>query len=171
MRILLVFFAVSLLIEVIVDLLALYKINNLWLFHISTLLEYTLLILVFSYWQKKDILKLSLRLSIPLFLLIWFAAKLFLESFNQFDNFTSSMAGVILVVVSSYTLYDLSKENSVSLSRDPRFWVGSAVLIYYTGNLMLFALSNIITIWAIHSILNIIANLIYSGGFLCLRRR
>lgn len=172
MRILLRYFAIVLLVDVILYYTSfIIKINNLWLFHIFTLVEYSFLILVFSSWQKNALLKRNMRLSIPIFAMIWVMAKFFLEGFNEIDNFTSSVESVLLVVVSAYTLYDLNKENVVSIYKEPRFWVAGAVLIYFSGNLLCFAFSNVVLVWPIHSVLNIIANLLYTGGFLCLPRR
>lgn len=170
MKLLLSLFTIVLLVDAILFYMSFNQINNLWLLHIFTLIEYSFLILVFASWQKNAFLKRCLRLSIPLFALIWFASKLFLEGFNQIDNFTSSLESMLLVGVSAYTLYDLSKEYLFTIYKEYRFWVAGAVLIYFTGNQLFFALSNIINVWPLHSALNIIANLSYTLGFLCLPR-
>lgn len=145
--------------------------SNLWVFHVFTLLEYSLLVLVFSYWQKTDILRKALRLSIPVFALIWILAKFYVEDLTSFDNFTSSLENAVIIGVSGYALLELGKEDLNSLSREPRFWVSSGVLIYFAGNLILFAISSVIMMWWTHNVLRIIYNLCQAGGFLCLRRR
>ncbi len=145
--------------------------NNMMVFHIYTLVEYTFLIIIFSYWQKIKVVKTGLLISIPLFTLIWIIAKLFLEDPLRFDNFTSSLECAILVSVSAYTLFSMVGANLDSLFQEPRFWVSTSVLIYFSGNLIAFAISSIIVIWTIHNVLHIIADLCYAGGFLCLRRR
>ncbi len=145
--------------------------SNMMVFHIYTLVEYTFLIIIFSYWQKIKAVKTGLLISIPLFTLIWIIVKLFLEDPLRFDNFTSSLECAVLVSVSAYTLFSMVGENLKSLYREPRLWVSTAVLIYFSGNLITFALSSIIVIWTIHNVLHIIADLCYAGGFLCLRRR
>jgi len=146
--------------------------NNIWLYHFYTLIEYSLLIAAFSYWQKDFKLKRMFRISIPGFAVLWIGAKLFCENFSLPDNYTASLECVLLVAVSFSTLYALSKEHLDNIFRDPRFWVGSAVLVYFSGNLLTFALSNIIGNWSFHhQLMNITANLLYTGGFLCLRPR
>ena len=145
--------------------------SNIQVLHIYTLLEYSFLIIVFSYWQKSPSLRRYLLISIPLFALLGISAKIFLEAPTQFDNFTSSVEGAVLVGVSAYTLYGLILEDLGSLYREPRFWVSVAVLVYFSGNLVAFSLRPVIFIGVIHSILNIISNLCYTGGFLSLRRR
>lgn len=170
MKILLIFLTIAGLIGIIVTSLAFYKINNMWLFHIYTLLETSLLLFVFSYWQKKYVLRNRLRLIILVFALIWIGAKLYLESFSRLDSYTASLECVLLVGVSAYTLFNLNNENVNTLFRDQRFWVSSAVLFYFAGNAMTFSLGNIFNTWLIHSVLNIFANLLYTGGFIFQRR-
>lgn len=151
--------------------LALNRINNIWLFHLFTPLEYGILVMVFSYWQKEPLLRLVLRLSIPLFVLICLVNKLFLENLVSFDNFTVSLESSALIMISVFTLFSLYRDNSGLISKDPRFWITVAVLIYFAGNLPTFAFANIIALWSIHSILNITSNILFSGGFLCYRLR
>jgi len=151
--------------------LAANRTNTIWLFHLFTPLEYGFLVMVFSYWQKKPLLRLLLRLSIPLFALMCLVNKLFLESLVSFDNFTASLEGSALIMISVYTLFNLYRDNSGPISKDPRFWITVAVLIYFSGSLPTFAFANIIALWSIHSILNITSNILFSGGFLCYRLR
>ncbi len=169
MKILTILFTFILIVEILGFYLSFIGINYIWLIHLYTLLEYSLLMLIFSYWQKNNVLKRNLRLSIPFFTFIWIGAKVFMENLNQWDNYTASLECVLLVGVSAYTLFELSKDNTITIYKVPRFWVSGAVLIYFAGNLMVFSLINIIIItWPIHSALNIISNLCYTGGFLCL---
>jgi len=149
--------------------LAANRINNIWLFHLFTPLEYGFLVMVFSYWQKESLLRLVLRLSIPLFALICLLNKLYLEDLSRFDNFTTTLDGSALILISVYTLFGLYRDNSGPISRDPRFWITVAVLIYFSANLPLFAFANIIALWSIHHILNIASNILFTGGFLCHR--
>ena len=159
----------------LVDVFGLYlafnRINNIWLFHLFTPLEYGFLVMVFSYWQKKSLLRLVLRLSIPLFALICLVNKLFLENLVTFDSFTASLEGSALIMISVYTLFNLYRGNSGPISKDPRFWITVAVLIYFAGSLPTFAFANIIALWSIHNILNVSSNVLFTGGFLCYRLR
>lgn len=145
--------------------------NNMIELHIYTLLEYAFLMTILSYWQKTSAMKLYLRFSILLFALIWITAKIFLEEPTRFDSFTSSLESAVLAGASAFTLLGFLRENLESLYKQPRFWVVVAILIYFSGNLVAFALRPVIIVWSIHSMLNIISNLCYAGGFLCLRLR
>ncbi len=179
MRILTIFLVFVLLIEILGFSLFYNNFDNSWLFHIFTLIEYSFLVFIFSNWQINTILKHILRLSILFFTLVWISAKLLFENFNSMDNYTASLESILLIAISVLTLYSLTKENEKPLFIDSRFWICGAVLIYFSGNFMTFAFSNIIgslladkiILPPIHSILNIIANLCYAGGFLCIYPR
>ena len=180
MKILFIFFGFVFIINALSAYFALQGTNNLWLFHIYTLLEYSALMLVFSYWQKTEKSTLTLRLAIAAFFVAWLIAKSFLENLQQSDSFSSSLASVLLIGVSSYMLFVLFQQNSFSLVRDFRFWVLSAVLIDHASRVILFALDNIvlhlpiadvIKLWSFHWLITIIANFLYSGSFLCRQYR
>ena len=171
MRLLLLLFASMALVEALSFYQAYNYRGTIWLFHLYTPVEYSLLALVFSFWQKRAFLRKMLLYSIPLFVLICVGSELFLATSNNFDNFTASLESVLLVAISSFTLLGINLEDGGNILGDPRFWVGTAVLIYFAGNLMIFGLSEEITFWWTHNSLNISANLLFSGGFLCLLRR
>ncbi|MEE9238408.1 MAG: hypothetical protein V3U58_02490 [Thermodesulfobacteriota bacterium] len=124
---------------------------------------------LFSYWQV-DKLKSVLRGSIVLFFLIWIVSKFWIEDFKSMDNFTSSLSSLLIASIALFTLVTILMETPVTpIYKLPKFWVSTAVLIYFAGNLFGFALSSIIIVWPIHNILLIVANLGYAGAFLCRR--
>ena len=103
-------------------------------------------------------------------------SMLFLENVRHFNNFSRPMASLILTMVSAYTLFELNKEKIVSVVREPRFWICSGVLLYYTSTLFLFSLSNTLLDLPMHIVkllfefnivMNIAANIFYTKGFLC----
>ncbi len=171
LKILVAYFALVVLVEAYCLYQAYNSGNTMWIFRFYTPIEYSFLVLVFSFWQKRAFLRRMLLYSIPLFVLIYLGSESFLETSNNFDNFTASLESVLLVGISAFTLLGINQEDKGNILRDPRFWVGTAVLIYFSGNVMIFALSKEITFWWAHNSLNISANLLYSGGFLCLLRR
>jgi hypothetical protein len=156
---------------VVVDTYSIYQatngISNTWLLHIYTPIEYGILVMVFSFWQKNALAKKILRLSIPVFVVIFMANKLLLENFHYFDHITSSIEGIALIAISAFTLIYLPWQNPVPIHRSPRFWVASAVIIYFSGTILTFSLSALFVIWYIPTVLNLVANIVYTGGFLC----
>ncbi|HEY6951930.1 MAG TPA: hypothetical protein VI758_05955, partial [Bacteroidota bacterium] len=62
----------------------------------------------------------------------------------------------------------------------PAFWASSGIIIYFGGTVVLSTLhtsllkASIDTMrlaWSTQAVLNILANLLYAGAFLCLRRK
>ena len=142
--------------------------NNIWLYHFYTLIECGLLLFVFSHWEKNVKLERIFHLSIPGFAVLWIGAKLFCEDFNQPDNYTASLECLLLVGISFRTLYAVNKEQVKTIFQEPRLWISAAVLLYFSANLLTFALSKLIVNWSFHhQLMNITANLLYAGGFLC----
>jgi hypothetical protein len=159
----------------LVDILALYlafhRVVNIWLFHLFTPLEYGFLVFVFSCWQRRPAVRLLLRLSIPLFAAVCLVDKLYLEDLCRFDSIATTLEAATLIMISVYTLFDLYREDSGPLLKNLRFWVATAVLIYFSGNFPIFAFANVLTVWSVHHILNITSNMLFTGGFLCCRLR
>ncbi len=174
LRLLLLLFGIALLFEAFGYYLYFFTTfrSNVLIFHFYTLIECSLFIFVFSFWQNDSKLKRVLRITIPGFAFLWIGSKLFFENFDQHDNYTNSLECVLLVGVSFRTLYVVNQDRLKDILREPRFWISSAVLIYFSANLLPFALGSIIVNWGFpHALVNIISNLLYAGGFLCLHPR
>ncbi len=142
-----------------------------WIVHAFTLVEYSFFAWLFSLWVEGPRLRSFLRVSVVGFALIWLALKLTLEPFGAFDSYSTSIESVLLIWVSGYTLYEVSRSDILNLYHYPRFWVGCGVLVYFAGSLMSFALFNLLKDGVlsvpIHAISNIVKNGLFAGAFLC----
>ncbi len=140
---------------------------NVWIFHIYTLIEFIILTVLLMRWQINRLIKKVVSLYIPFYILIWILSKLYLERLTQIDDFSSSMGSVLLLGAAMITLYQIIiHESNVSFT-DYRILVILGILIYNGGNLFIFAVSNIMDVWPVHSIFNITSNIIYTFAFLC----
>jgi len=157
--------------------LATRHINNLWLTHVFVILEYAFFAWLFASWQKSEWFKKILLLSIPGLLLLGIVSAFYLENVSSFNTITRPLASLLIVIISAYTLLTLSRSHIDSLFRETRFWISAAALLYFASSLAVVSLSNIIMglpaeqsrqLFAVHAILNMIANIGYAGGFLCL---
>ena len=175
-KILVAYFAITLLGGIVQAYLGNRGINNLWSVYIIMMIEYAFLVFVFSYWQKKKILKTILYVSIPVFVFMSIGTMYLRGNLQQFNHYSMSIESIILVGISAYTLFEVSKESVGSLLREPRFLIATAVLVYFASTLILFALSNVLltlpkqtvrVVFTFQVIMNIISNLIYAKGFLC----
>lgn len=175
MRILLAFFIFFLFVNIFSLLFSLKAGNNLWFYHLSTLIEFCAFVAVLSFWQPTKKSRLVLRLLAVVFFAFWLLAKLYVEDFRHFDSFTSSFRSALLVMVALYVVSSLFQHDWQKPARDFRFWVLSAMLIYYTADVVFIALSNLIVnlppsdvlrLWSIHWLFGILANALYLVSFL-----
>jgi len=176
MKIVLLYIFTAFLVEFLNAILSYLSVQNIIIFHIYTLLEYSLLAYVFFSWQPESKLKTVLRWSIPGFFIIWLVDKAFIHSLYEFDSFVVTIESVLLVTIAMYELYDLNKDVNYSIFRNPKFWVTAAVLLYFAGNLIVFSLGSFILsekaiasiAWILfHASLNAIAYLLFVVAFIC----
>ena len=155
---------------------ALNDINNLWTSHVYIIIEYSFLLWIISSWQRSPKVKNILLASIAVFALFWICASMFLEHFDEPASYTNSLSRLVYCAVALYTLRHLALESAISLLKEPRFWIVSALLVSSSGDLMFYSLRGVMAglsmedlklAFSIHWILAIISNLLYSQGYLC----
>lgn len=146
--------------------------NNMFVLHFYTLFELIFIVYILSQWQNRIRSRILLLLTYIPFLIIWLIVKIFIEDPTNFDNISSSLSSAIITVISAYTLLGLVKDWGKPIE-NAVFLIVSGFLIYFSGNLVLFALSATVlsSSWVIHNGLAIVSDLFYTGGFLALRHR
>ncbi len=176
MKLVLLFLTAGLVNGVVSILMASFGQNNLILWHIYTLVEFSIVIAVLSFWQRDELLQRALHYLIPVYFLFWLFCKLFVEDLTQFDTFSATISRTILAVVALYTIYLQVEESIPYLFRSAKFWISFAVFLYCSTNVVLAALGNVIVesnqsqlhvIWNIHYATDIVAYAFYIRGFLC----
>ncbi len=149
------------------------KDNNLPGLHLFTIVQYVLILNIYGNFLQKIIPRWVYWAGFVLFPIwgiingIWFDGW-----YNYNPNARSVQIIVILVLVLLY-FYQLLKTIELKrLESDPLFWVSCGLLIYFSGSLFIFLMSNYFldnknyelleSIWGMHSILNVIANLSFA---------
>ncbi len=146
--------------------------NTNWVYHIYLPVEYGLIGLIFSRWQKTTFNRNVILFSMPLFVIACVMSVIVFRNLDQLNVFTTSLSCILYAVISSYTLYQLQKDDSGSLYKDYRFWVSSALLLYSAGALSFFVFTKDFPyIWYAHMAVNIVVYLTFAVGFLCHIRR
>ena len=153
------------------------KVSNLWALNIFLLAEYAFLAYIFSLWLDGGKVKKLLHISIPLMITAWIAAKLAgVSLFGTLHQFKVAES-ILLILLSTYTLHRITSQSETPNYRLPEFWISVGVLLYFSGNILLFIAMKLFLdmkifakAWLIHLGLNIIANIFYSGGFVSQRR-
>jgi len=156
--------------------MALHYIRNLWVAHISTLIEYVLVLSMCYLWKPKTINKSILLVGIIAFIVLWIVSKFTFETLYRADSYTSSIAKIIEIITAGLLLFDVLGDSNVVVKTDARVWVSSGIIIYSAGTLFLFALQNIMldnspelikTLWPINWILSIVFTFLLARGIWC----
>ncbi|RYE16518.1 MAG: hypothetical protein EOP51_25630 [Sphingobacteriales bacterium] len=154
--------------------------NNLPLFHLHTIMEFGLLSLVF--YQAFPVS--GLRKSIPWLVALFSGFAGVYAVFNGtrvFNSIPRAIENVVMIAYAILYLAQLNKHMPVKrLEQFPMFWITTAVLLYFSGTLLLFTLGEYlatleqhfpIDIWVVHSVLNVVFNILCAVGLWVSRHR
>jgi exosortase/archaeosortase family protein len=149
------------------------SINNMFVFHIYTVVEFTFISLFYIKIVSDERLK---RFIIGLiFLFIGIAIFDYIKHRDQLDDLSTTTESIIVMLYAilgfSYMLKNPIQSKVFAI---PLFWFNTAFLIYFAGNLFLFIFSSYIQshfqrqfyeLWGIHAIMSILFYLLMSTGF------
>ncbi len=158
--------------------LTLYKFKlisyNIVVYNFYTLIAFNLLWFIYkeSIPKLRNLATLIIQIAINLFGVVNF---IFIEKWNSFNSnlmVATSISFLFLAVFSFRQI--LQQIQYTRLEKSPIFWINTGVIIYYSGTLILFLLSNQINsisksannlhlaVWALNSVFNIILMSAYS---------
>ncbi len=142
-------------------------INTNWLVNSYLLIQFYFLGMIYFIELKRP---RFLMLIVVVFVIYFIISTIFFYELLDFNTQAHSIAGLILVGISIYYLYNLLKElQSDNIAKVPMFWISFAVLCYYGGTLVLFLLNNLMIynypnsytiFWTFHNICNILKNIL-----------
>ena len=174
------FFLVSAVTEFVAHILKMNSVNNLWLGNIFFLLECFFWSIIITWWLDSKKVRLFISVFLPAFLIFWAFTTFFVLDFFVFNNYARTIESFAFVFLSCFLLIAVSTDTSEVIFKNPKFWFGSALLIYFSVNLIVFGTVNYIlsnhgqlmdNTWMIHSVTNIFANLLFAIGFLWIRQK
>lgn len=146
--------------------------NNLPLMHLYVVLEMSFLS-YFFYRDRKEGNKNKWILGIVfLFLLFAISNVLFIQGLYAYASYTRSTESILLFFFALSWFYKVYKEQKiVFLEREFMFWLAVGLLIYFTGNILLWIYGDAVAqqskqvfaeIWKIHALLNSLLHLFYA---------
>lgn len=172
-----IFYLISLTfaVEIINLVTVLNQINNLFVLHVFTVFEFILLSFFYKQFFDTFIKSRIYIFLISFFLLVACYDAFLLNGFNTMNNLAASVEFIILIIYALLSFFLILK-NLVyeNLLQTPFFWINTAVLIYFSGNLFLFLFTTYLqkydipdygSLYAIHSVLNIVYYILISIGF------
>lgn len=143
--------------------------NNMWLFHLYSFLEFATISLIYFFAFKSRPLKVMVIMASVIFLVLSTFNLLFNEQVSEFNSFQRYMGTILLLsyFVAQYIVL-LNSRNAPFLELHPYFILTTGFLVYFLGTMYLFLYANefiknnIQMYWTIHGVLNIFLNAIYS---------
>lgn len=155
------------------------KLNNIWLFNLYSITEgFALCYLIGKWFNSKPMFRIAMTLFVC-FSFFWFYSIFISNGMYEFNSAEKTVKGIILIFLSGYLLILLSMDENLVIGTDYRFWISTAILFYFSMTLVVFSTANLFLdnhramhySWTIHSIINIITNLIFAYGFICYYRK
>lgn len=149
--------------------------NNLMIGRCYAILQTLLLGIFFFSYLKKQLFKLLIAITLGIFTIIAIV-DLAIHGIWSMADLTMTSGCVAVLFFSFMSIYQLiSNPVSDSIFSVPVFWINTACLLYFAGNLFLFILNTYILqksmqlhyeVWVIHSVLNITYNVLIGAGFI-----
>ncbi|THU38281.1 hypothetical protein FAM09_16525 [Niastella caeni] len=111
--------------------------NNLFLFHIYTPIEYTILGLLYRNAVTGALLKKIITTSIPFFVVLSTVFSAFVQKPDENNSFITVIESLLILSWSLFYLREILLLQQVThLHRFPMFWVCVGILFYFTGSLI-----------------------------------
>ncbi|NII27008.1 hypothetical protein HB364_18095 [Pseudoflavitalea sp. X16] len=182
LRIITIHVLVAAVTELAATLLWHYRINNLFLLHIYTVEECGMLLWFYSYlWRERIPLRVFLYVFLS-FLVFAVINSMLLQPLTQNNTYARSIEAVIMIACAIAFFYKMLSEARIHKpERSPYFWINTGLLIYFSGSLLLFTLSNYIRgpeykqlrmdIWTLHAFFNILLYTFITIGLWKQRRK
>lgn len=133
------------------------------------LIQFVILLSLFSGHLKCKVLIKSFFIGFMIFYLV---NLLFLQNIFEFNTNSNVAASLILIFLTLLFFYNLLNELPiVHIHKLPMLWISFATLVYYAGTLFLFLANNYLTrmaapshklMWILHNLLNITKNLLFA---------
>lgn len=174
LKLFLIFTCVALIFDFISFITARNGINNLLLFYIYTLIEYVFIVYFLSQIIKNKVIIKLIIISTPLLCLYIIYYAFLIDGMLVFTPSVKSFEGLLISLFGGfYFLESYIKEDYIDMKY---FWINLGILVYFMGSMFTFLFlkdysesNSPITnkqLWMVHSFCNIIANLLYSLGFI-----
>ncbi len=141
---------------------------NLPLLHTFTFIHYLMILWVYQQHLANLFRPKLVPILAAVFLVMVVVNGIWGDGFTNFNPHARALqALLVLFFVLSYFYRTLREMKITQLERDPLFWVSTGLLLYFSGSLLIFIVSNSITtspaimftVWGIHSLLNILLNI------------
>ena len=172
LKILTVFFVLSFLFDVaLISLASMGTRNNMPLIHADIVLTIVFYSIIYyrAFFSRTLKVITAVLSSVTLIVVLYYARLIWV-----YPSESNTVSGILFIMLSLFYFYQiLTRQEFIHIEKQGLFWINAGILFYYAVNIFLFMLfrkiisRNLQEYFIIHSITNIIANLLYSVGLLC----
>lgn len=146
--------------------------QNLWVYNIFDIVEFTLLMLMFKLIIFESQLKnIFIPLIITNILIRVLLVFLDVDSIYNIKSYFTLITNAIIIILSMRELLAISLKGQKLLLQNPLFWILISLLIYFATTIFVNFISFLVeaeklySIYIIHSIANLLANMFFTYAF------
>jgi hypothetical protein len=173
-----IFLLLNFLFDAALNITAYYEINNTFYGSLSTVLDFTF----YLYLVREIVHNPRAKKLLSIFMLIYPIVALtnifFIQGQKVFHTVTYSLGCLLMVACCIYYFWELFQQShSVSLSREPAFWICTGLLFYFACSFPIFGLTNYLmkalptvilqNLYIIFILVNVFLYLSFIIAFLC----
>lgn len=115
----------------------LHRQNNVWVFNISTNIEFVIYALIFYRCLTFPAFKRIAWWFLCLYPLVAFINVVFIQGFFYFHSMTMSLGSLFMILFCCLSFYEiLYLREKMNLLQMPLFWFSTGILFFYTGDLL-----------------------------------
>ncbi len=164
----------SIILTIIMTYLAKHGHNTVWLMNLSLPLYAFWLLSMFSLWEKNVTIRRAMWFAIPVFAAVWGLEIVLTGVMFEFTTYARPLLGALFIAASCRALYQGNKDTERTLLDQPQFWISAGILLYYGGmiainlaseSLLRNSQDGLFAAFMIQPALNLIAHLMYVGGY------
>lgn len=123
--------------------------KNLWLYNISTTLEFVFYAYIFGLHLRDPVFKKLASRFIIFYPLLVLLNILFVQGFWEFHSYTMVVGSIFMIIFCCRYFYELLQSPlEGDLLRDPMFWISTGILFFYLGDFSYNLLFNLLQKYA-----------------------
>ena len=123
----------SLITEIFVEVVLFKKQNFYYIYHIYTPLEYLFISYYFLSVNHNKRIAYAIKISALVFTLFCIYSAIRIVPFNEYPGLTYNAEGVLVIIFSIITLFNLHPQQNIKIQQLPVFWFCLAFLVFYSG--------------------------------------
>ena len=107
--------------------------SNLWFYSVANPFEDAALLMAYSYWQVRPVMRLAFRTAIPLLAIVTLAIAIYYGEVNTFKAISSPFRLLLLTTASAFTLIVRTAGEQDRIWDRDWLWTSLGVILYYAA--------------------------------------